>query len=186
MKGFEVITALKNLLSEDDVIVGSNGNISREVFNLLPQPQVYLRGSMGLPVPIGLGLALANPEKQIIVITGDGNFLMGFNSSVTTAFYRPKNLKILILDNNKYFTTGGQETVSSALDYSTFLSSLNIGYKKSKQASSNEIKKDLSEFLASKSFGILHLVIEVGKLQLENIPWHPEEIAQKMVKRLTK
>ena len=186
MKGYEVITALKDLISDKEIIVSSNGNISREVFNLLPQPQVYLRGSMGLPVPIGLGLALANPDKQVIVITGDGNFLMGFNSSITTAFYKPKNLKILILDNNKYFTTGGQETVSSALDYSAFLNSLPLGYKQSKQASPNEIKNDLSEFLDTKSFGILHLSIKAGKLQLENIPWHPKEIAQKMVERLTK
>ncbi|MHA1366203.1 MAG: thiamine pyrophosphate-dependent enzyme, partial [Candidatus Heimdallarchaeota archaeon] len=171
MKEFEVISSLKELISDDIIIVSSNGNISREVFNLLPQPQVYLRGSMGLPVPIGLGLALANPDKQVLVITGDGNFLMGFNSSITTAFYKPKNLKILILDNNKYFTTGGQETVSSALDYSTFLDSLPLGYKKSKRASPNDITNDLSEFLNAKSFGVLHLVIDAGKLQLENIPW---------------
>jgi len=186
MKGFEVITALKGLISDNDIIVSSNGNISREAFNLLPKPQVYLRGSMGLPVPIGLGLALANPEKQVIVITGDGNFLMGLNSSITTAFYKPKNLKILILDNNKYFTTGGQQTVSSAINYATFLDSLNIGYKKSKQASSDEIKEDLSEFLTSTSFGVLHLIIDEGKLQLENIPWHPEEITERIVTRLTK
>ncbi|MHA1125221.1 MAG: thiamine pyrophosphate-dependent enzyme [Candidatus Heimdallarchaeota archaeon] len=186
MKGYEVITALKDLISDNEIIVSSNGNISREAFNLLPQPQVYLRGSMGLPVPIGLGLALANPDKQVIVITGDGNFLMGFNSSVTTAFYKPNNLKILILDNNKYFTTGGQETVSSALDYPSFLNSLNIDYKKSKQAIADEIKKDLTEFLISKSFSILHLLIEAGRLQIENIPWHPEEITEKIVTRLTK
>ncbi|MHA1307725.1 MAG: thiamine pyrophosphate-dependent enzyme [Candidatus Heimdallarchaeota archaeon] len=95
MKGYEVITALKDLISDNEIIVSSNGNISREAFNLLPQPQVYLRGSMGLPVPIGLGLALANPDKQVIVITGDGNFLMGFNSSVTTAFYKPSRNSIL-------------------------------------------------------------------------------------------
>jgi len=171
MKGFDVITALKELISENVIIVSSNGNISREVFNLLPQPQVYLRGSMGLPVPIGLGLALANPDKQILVITGDGNFLMGFNSSVTTAFYKPKNLKILILDNNKYFTTGGQETVSSALDYGSFLNSLNIGYSESKQAKKEKVKNNLIEFLKSKSFSILHLQIDSGKLQLENIPY---------------
>jgi thiamine pyrophosphate-dependent acetolactate synthase large subunit-like protein len=96
MKGYEVIQALKHLIGENDLIVSSNGNISREVYHLLPRPQLYLRGSMGLPVSVGLGLALANPEKIILVITGDGNFLMGLGSMVTTAFYKPKNLKILI------------------------------------------------------------------------------------------
>ncbi|MGC9781532.1 MAG: hypothetical protein HZR80_20000 [Candidatus Heimdallarchaeota archaeon] len=186
MKGFEVITALKNFISESDVIVSSNGNISREAYHILPKPQVYLRGSMGLPVSVGLGLALANPDKRIIVITGDGNFLMGLGSAITTAFYQLTNLKILILDNLKYFTTGGQQTVSSALNYSKFLDSLSIGYKASKEASMDRIDEDLSVFLNSESFSILHLAIKASKENLENIPWHPEEITEKITKRLTK
>ncbi|MHA1307726.1 MAG: hypothetical protein ACTSQN_10600 [Candidatus Heimdallarchaeota archaeon] len=72
------------------------------------------------------------------------------------------------------------------MDYPSFLNSLNIDYKKSKQAIADEIKKDLTEFLISKSFSILHLLIEAGRLQIENIPWHPEEITEKIVTRLTK
>ncbi|MHA1219840.1 MAG: thiamine pyrophosphate-dependent enzyme, partial [Candidatus Heimdallarchaeaceae archaeon] len=90
------------------LIVSSNGNVSRQAYNFLPQPQVYLRGSMGLPMSIGLGLALAQPEKQILVITGDGNFLMGLSSMTTIGNYKPANLKIIILDNAIYATTGGQ------------------------------------------------------------------------------
>jgi thiamine pyrophosphate-dependent acetolactate synthase large subunit-like protein len=186
MKGYEVISAMKNYITEDDIIVSSNGNISREAFHILPKPQVYLRGSMGLPVSVGLGLALTNPEKRIIVITGDGNFLMGLGSSVTTAFYKQKNLKILILDNMKYYTTGGQETVSSAINYSKFLDSLSIEYHASKKASPDQIEEDLSEFLKSKSFSILHLNIKESKENLENIPWHPEKITEKITNRLTK
>lgn len=186
MKGIEVISALKNLIDENDVIVSSNGNISREVFHTLPRPQVYLRGAMGLPIPVGLGLACANPDKRIIVITGDGNFLMGLGSIVTSAFYKPKNLKILILDNMKYYTTGGQQTVSSAINYSEFLESFNIGYSQSTKASKDHIEKDLSEFLKSETFSVLHLTIQASKEKLENIPWHPEEIARKITARLTK
>lgn len=185
MKGYEVISALEKCISENDIIVSSNGNISREAYNYLLKPQVYLRGSMGLPIAVGLGLALANPDKKIIVITGDGNFLMGLGSSITAAFYKPKNMKILILDNSQYFTTGGQKTVSSVIDYSKFLDSLNIKDKNSKKASQNQIEHDLSEFLNSKSFGVLHLYIEEGKKNLENIPWHPEEITERIISRLT-
>ena len=186
MKGIEVITALKDLINDNDVIVSSNGNISREAFHVLPRPQVYLRGSMGLPVPVGLGLALVNPDKRIIVITGDGNFLMGLGSFVTSAFYKLENLKILILDNMQYFTTGGQQTVSSAIDYSKFLESFNIGYNQSKIASSDQIKTDLNEFLNAETFSVLHLAIQASKENLENIPWHPEVIAEKIIARLTK
>jgi thiamine pyrophosphate-dependent acetolactate synthase large subunit-like protein len=185
MKGYEVISALKNYIGENDIIVSSNGNISRETYYLLPQPQVYLRGSMGLPVAVGLGVALVNPSKKIIVITGDGNFLMGLGAAITAAYYKPKNLKILILDNLQYYTTGGQSTVSSVINYSKFLNSLNIKYKCSSQASQDQIKQDLSNFLSSEAFSIFHVNIEEGKKDFENIPWHPEEITRRFIERLT-
>ncbi len=186
MKGFEIITAIKDYISEKDIIVSSNGNISREVYHNLPQPQVYLRGSMGLPVAVGLGLALANPNNRVIVVTGDGNFLMGMGSTVTASFYKPKNLKILILDNKSYFTTGGQQTVSPALNYSKFIDSLNCEYNNSKEASEDQIKEDLSRFLNSNTFAILHLVIEASKENLENIPWHPEKISKEFTGKISK
>ena len=83
--------------------------------------------------------------------------------------HKPKNMKILILDNSQYFTTGGQKTVSSVIDYSKFLDSLNIKDKNSKKASQNQIEHDLSEFLNSKSFGVLHLYIEEGKKTNERL-----------------
>ena len=46
MKGEEIIASLKEFISDDVLIVSSNGNVSRQVYNFLPQPQVYLRGSM--------------------------------------------------------------------------------------------------------------------------------------------
>ncbi|MHA2298608.1 MAG: thiamine pyrophosphate-dependent enzyme [Candidatus Hodarchaeales archaeon] len=184
MKGYEVISALNNLVSANDVIVSSNGNISREAYYLLPKPQVYLRGSMGLPVAVGLGLALTNPDKKIVIITGDGNFLMGLGSAATAAFYKPNNMKILILDNSKYFTTGGQETVSSIINYTKFLDSLNIDYKHTNKASRERVEQDLSEFLDSDTFSVLHLTIEEGKKDLENIPWHPEEITERITSKL--
>lgn len=186
MKGFEVISILNDHIDENDIIVSSNGNISREAYNLLSKPQVYLRGSMGLPISVGLGLALANPNKKIIVITGDGNFLMGLSSSITAAYYKPNNLKVLILDNMTYYTTGGQKTVSSAINYSKFLESLNINYLCSKRASQDQIKQYLSEFLNSETFSVFHVNIKEGKMDLENIPWHPEEITEKILIKLAK
>ena len=185
MKGYEVILSLNSHLSENDVIVSSNGIISRETYHFLPRPQVYLRGSMGLPVAVGLGLALATPNKKIIVITGDGNFLMGLGAITTAAFYKPNNLKILILDNFKYYTTGGQKTVSSVINYSRFLDSLNIEYYCSKKASQDQIEQDIKDFLGSNTFSVLHFTIEESKKDLENIPWHPQKITQSIIMRLT-
>ena len=183
MKGYEVISSLQDLIGENDLIVSSNGNISREVYHYLAKPQVYLRGSMGLPIGVGLGLAVMNPEKRVTVITGDGNLLMGFGSVITAAYYKPHNLKILILDNSQYFTTGGQQTVSSVINFSKFLESLNIDYFQSLKASQSILNGNLENFLTTKGLNILHLIIEEGKKELANIPWHPIKIAENFLQR---
>jgi thiamine pyrophosphate-dependent acetolactate synthase large subunit-like protein len=108
---------------------------------------------------------------------------MGFGSVVTAAYYKPKNLKILILDNSQYFTTGGQETVSSAINYTLFLKSLNIDYYDSLRTSVNTITEPLERLFSSKGFSMLHLIIEEGKKELSNIPWHPTKIAKNFQNR---
>lgn len=185
MKGYEVIEKLKGFISDSDIIVSSTGNISRDVFHILDQPQVYLRGSLGLQISVGLGIAIEEKERKVLVILGDGSFLMGMSSIVTSSYYKPSNLKILILDNAKYFTTGGQETVSSAINFTQFLGSLEADFKKSKIPSEESINQDFSEFFNSKGFSILHLIIESGKKQLSNIPWHPEEITKQIQNKIT-
>ena len=68
----------------------------------------YLWGGMGGAVMIGLGLALAQPTLPVVVITGDGEMLMGIGSLATVALQQPKNLSIIVLDNEAYGETGGQ------------------------------------------------------------------------------
>ncbi len=69
-----------------------------------------LIGAMGLTVPIGLGLAEAQPRKRVLVITGDGDMLMSLGALATVAMVRPRNLAIVVLDNERYGETGGQPT----------------------------------------------------------------------------
>lgn len=68
----------------------------------------YLWGGMGGAVMIGLGLALAQPTLPVVVITGDGEMLMGMGSLATVGLQQPKNLSIIVLDNEAYGETGGQ------------------------------------------------------------------------------
>ncbi|MGY3483682.1 thiamine pyrophosphate-dependent acetolactate synthase large subunit-like protein [Bradyrhizobium sp. USDA 4011] len=68
----------------------------------------YLWGGMGGAVMIGLGLALAQPTLPVVVITGDGEMLMGMGSLATVALQQPTNLSIIVLDNEAYGETGGQ------------------------------------------------------------------------------
>ena len=185
MHGYEIIQELASFLSGDEVIVSSTGNISRQVYNYLPQPQIYLRGSMGLAIPVGLGYALTRPEKQVLVISGDGSLLMGFGSLVTTSFIRPSNLKILILDNNTYATTGPQSTTSGILDYSALLDGLRFPKYKSISLddTKDEVRDKLQLWLNSTELGVLPALVSSKPPNLENIPWHPEEITELILKK---
>ena len=69
-----------------------------------------LWGAMGGAAMIGLGVALAQPKKQILVVTGDGEMLMGLSALATVAVQQPRNLCIVVLDNERYGETGMQET----------------------------------------------------------------------------
>ena len=69
-----------------------------------------LWGAMGAAVPLGLGLALARPNDRVLVLTGDGEMLMGMGSLSTVGFQQPANLAVVVLDNERYGETGGQLT----------------------------------------------------------------------------
>src|SRR5581483_6945064 len=67
-------------------------------------------GAMGGAAMVGLGLALAQPQRQVMVLTGDGEMLMGLGSRATIAVQRPPNLRIVVLDNERFGETGQQLT----------------------------------------------------------------------------
>lgn len=69
-----------------------------------------LWGAMGGAATIGLGLALAQPRRRVMVITGDGEMLMGMSSLATVGAQQPRNLAIVVLDNERYGETGQQKT----------------------------------------------------------------------------
>jgi thiamine pyrophosphate-dependent acetolactate synthase large subunit-like protein len=74
----------------------------------------YLWGAMGGTLMIGLGLALARPDRRVAVITGDGDFLMGLGSLATIGVKQPKNLAIVVLDNAHYGETGMQASATQS------------------------------------------------------------------------
>jgi len=68
----------------------------------------YLWGAMGGAAMIGLGLALAQPERRVAVITGDGEMLMGLGALATIGIQQPRNLAVIVFDNGVYGETGMQ------------------------------------------------------------------------------
>jgi thiamine pyrophosphate-dependent acetolactate synthase large subunit-like protein len=70
----------------------------------------YLFGIMGGAAGVGLGLALAQPGRRVLVITGDGEMLAGIGTLATIGIQKPANLAIVVIDNQAYAATGGQQT----------------------------------------------------------------------------
>jgi thiamine pyrophosphate-dependent acetolactate synthase large subunit-like protein len=67
-------------------------------------------GAMGQAAMLGLGIALAQPKRRVLVITGDGEMLMGLGSLATIGVQQPKNLTVVVIDNERYGETGMQAT----------------------------------------------------------------------------
>ncbi len=70
----------------------------------------YLWGAMGAAAMIGLGLAFARPARRVLVLTGDGEMLMGLGALATIAAAAPRNLSVVVLDNGRYGETGAQQS----------------------------------------------------------------------------
>ncbi len=74
----------------------------------------YLWGAMGAAAMVGLGLAIARPERRVLVVTGDGEMLMGLGAIATIGVERPPNLALVVFDNGRYGETGMQRSHTEA------------------------------------------------------------------------
>lgn len=99
---------------KDAVVVGGLGASTYDIAAAGDHDRnFYLWGAMGGAVMIGLGVALAQPEVPVVVITGDGEMLMGMGGLATVGLQQPANLSIVVLDNGRYGETGGQPSHTS-------------------------------------------------------------------------
>ena len=98
----------------DALVVAGLGSSTYDLFAAGDRPNnFYLWGAMGGAAAIGLGLALAQPARDVIVLTGDGEQLMGLGMLATIGAQQPKNLTLVILDNGHFGETGMQRSHTS-------------------------------------------------------------------------
>ena len=102
-------------LQREEAVVGGIGHTHFDLWAAGPRPQnFYMLGSMGLAIPIALGVAVAQPQRKVIALEGDGSLLMQLGALGTVASVQPKNLVIVVWDNGSYQITGSQPTLTSS------------------------------------------------------------------------
>lgn len=98
-------------IGDDPAVIGGIGHANFDLWAAGHRPRnFYMLGSMGLAIPIALGVTLAQPRRKVFVLEGDGSLLMQMGCLSTIAARAPRNLAILLLDNGTYQITGGQTT----------------------------------------------------------------------------
>jgi len=113
MNRTNAVQTLMQHIPKDALVISVNGYISREVFSSFDRiGNFYMLGSMGMGLPIALGLAYVIKKRKIVVLDGDGNLLMNMGSLSTVARLHPRNLVHIVLDNEVYESTGGQPSSS--------------------------------------------------------------------------
>jgi thiamine pyrophosphate-dependent acetolactate synthase large subunit-like protein len=115
MNRFDLTKRLVGQLKREEAVIGGIGNANFDLWASGQRPQnFYMLGSMGLTIPIALGVAIAQPRRHVIALEGDGSLLMQLGCLATVAERAPKNLTIVVWDNGIYQITGSQPTASAA------------------------------------------------------------------------
>lgn len=111
---FDITQRLVAKLHHEEAVIGGIGHTNFDLWAAGRRPQnFYMLGSMGLAIPIALGVAIAQPQRKVIALEGDGSLLMMLGCLATVGARQPKNLIMVIMDNGAYEITGGQATASS-------------------------------------------------------------------------
>ncbi len=159
MKGTEAFKEIIPLLKGEPV-VHANGYICRESFQQQDrEANFYMIGSMGLASSIGLGVALCQPDKKVIVFDGDGNVLMSMGTLAMIAATAPKNMVHIVFDNQVYESTGSQKSLSGTIPLEEVAKS--SGYPMAfRVTKKEEIKPAFKKLMDGKGPGFLLIKVE--------------------------
>ncbi len=112
------LRAIQAAARSDDLVIASTGYLGRELYALDDREnQLYLVGSMGCASSVALGIALAQPDRRVIVLEGDGAGLMRLGAWSVIGYTRPSRLRHLLIDNGCHDSTGGQSSLSGSVDF---------------------------------------------------------------------
>lgn len=167
-------------LREGALVVPGLGSATWDCFAAGDSPEyVYSWGGMGLAVPTALGLALAQPDRRVLALTGDGEMMMGIGSLAVAADQAPANLAILVLDNESFGETGRQTGLTSGrVDLAAV--ARGFGIAKTMSVTEQGQSGELTRFLFTEPGP----VFAVAKIALSEDPWRlPEKDGAAIARR---
>ena len=163
---------------DDELVICNIGFPSRELYDIEDRKEnFYMIGSMGLASSIGLGLALSQPEKDVVVIDGDGALLMNMGSLVTVKACNPGNLTWIVINNGAYGSTGNQETYAKNLDLKEIADSVGI-------KSHNFTTISLKRLIEDDECHFIEFNCEPGNSEAPIIDLTPEFIKERFMNRI--
>jgi thiamine pyrophosphate-dependent acetolactate synthase large subunit-like protein len=169
LKGIQRRPFMADLLSRrrGALVVAGLGSPTWDCFAAGDQLEyLYSWGGMGLAVPTALGVALAQPGRRVLCVTGDGEMMMGIGSLAVVADQAPANLAILVLDNESFGETGRQRGLTSGrADLAAVGKS--FGLKQTRTITDAGAVPELADFL----FKAAGPVLAVAKIALTEDPW---------------
>ena len=160
---------VKDLLDKRDgaLVIPGLGSPTWDAFAAGDRPEyLYSWGGMGLAVPTALGIALAQPDKRVLALTGDGEMMMGIGSLGVVADQAPSNLAILVLDNEKFGETGRQ-TGLTASRANLCKVAQGFGIQQTMDVTEHSAVGELAEFL----FKAPGPVFATAKIAISEDPW---------------
>jgi thiamine pyrophosphate-dependent acetolactate synthase large subunit-like protein len=161
----------------DQIVVTGVGSQTTDWMLIKPRPlNLYLRGPMGLSAAVGLGVALAHPDRKVVVLEGDGSLLMGITALSAVALRRPPNLLLVCLDNGIYEAGGCGQTVNAGhTDFVRIVQGLGID-RASLVTESGALRSSFREHLLTDGPAYLHVSIGLRKNRPEPTPFRPAEV----------
>jgi phosphonopyruvate decarboxylase len=178
----DAIIEIAALLEGQDLVVSATGKISRELFTYGDRPaNFYMQGSMGTTAAIGLGVALNRPERQVVVLDGDGAVLMRLGSLATVGYHQPRHYLHVVLDNAAYDSTGGQQSVAPAVSFPDL--AIAAGYRRAMTVYSRaSLREYWQQFHQVDGPTLLHVkVLKGADKNLRRPSWTPEEIRDRFM-----
>jgi len=185
MERYVAIEKILQHVEPDDLVLTTTGMPSREAFVANDRPgNFYMIGSMGLLSSLGLGLALLNKDRRVIVVDGDGSALMSLGTVPLISYEAPRNFYYIILDNAAYESTGGQPCISGKIDLGKIVEAADFRRVESIE-NTEELERVLRQTLRQEGPACIHVHVEISRVKgIPRVSHSPEEIRDRFRKHV--